>query len=122
MLERLRAARKNQNGFTLTELLIVIVILGVLAGIVVFAVSGITDRGTKAACQADVRTVITAVEAYHAEKGSYPGGDTLEERYDALKSAKLLRDAPKSSKYAVAVAKDTGLVTGTLEDGASCFD
>ena len=36
----------TEEGFTLIELMIVIVILGVLAGIVIFAVGGITDRGT----------------------------------------------------------------------------
>ncbi|MGN6781172.1 MAG: type II secretion system protein [Marmoricola sp.] len=70
-----RVRRSGQAGFTLIELLIVIVILGVLAGIVVFSVSGITDRGTKAACQADVSTVTTAVEAYYAQNGSYPKAD-----------------------------------------------
>ena len=44
VLQRLRAARKNESGFTLIELLIVIVILGVLAGIVVFAVGAFNDR------------------------------------------------------------------------------
>src|SRR6266550_1599342 len=68
MIERAR----QEEGFTLIELMIVIVILGVLAGIVVFAVGGITDRGTSAACKTDVSTMSTAVEAYYAKKGFYP--------------------------------------------------
>ena len=72
MLKQIREARKQEDkGFTLIELLIVIVILGVLAGIVVFAVSGITDRGKKSACDTTVRTVQTAGEAYYAKFGSY---------------------------------------------------
>jgi len=63
---------RQEEGFTLIELMIVIVILGVLAGIVVFAVGGITDRGTSAACKTDVATVQTAVEAYYAKTGGYP--------------------------------------------------
>jgi general secretion pathway protein G len=74
VLQRLRAARHNDKGFTLVELLIVIVILGVLAGIVVFAVNGITDRGVTAACKADIQTVQTASEAYYAEYGYYAPG------------------------------------------------
>ena len=47
----------NQDkGFTLVELLIVIVILGILATVTVFAVRGITDRGQTTACEADKRT------------------------------------------------------------------
>ena len=68
MIERAR----NEDGFTLIELMIVIVILGILAGIVVFAVGGITDRGTQAACKTDVSTIQTGVEAYYAKLGSYP--------------------------------------------------
>ena len=47
--------------------MIVIVILGILAGIVLFAVGGITDRGTTAACKTDVSTIQTGVEAYYAK-------------------------------------------------------
>jgi type II secretion system protein G len=63
---------KGEEGFTLIELLIVIVILGILAAVVVFAVGGITGRGTTNACKADWSTVNTAVEAYKADNGSYP--------------------------------------------------
>ena len=63
---------RSEEGFTLIELMIVIVILGVLAGIVIFAVGGITDNGNVAACKSDVKTVDVAVEAYLAKNGSYP--------------------------------------------------
>jgi general secretion pathway protein G len=70
MMQRIRKMRE-QEGFTLIELLIVIVILGVLAAIVVFAVAGVTDRGTKSACKSERSTVQTASEAYYAKVGSY---------------------------------------------------
>jgi len=66
------ARRRSDAGFTLIELLIVIVILGVLAAIVVFSVSGITDRGKTSACKASVQTVDTAAEAYIANGGTGP--------------------------------------------------
>src|SRR5881275_42367 len=67
MLSRIRKACEEERGFTLIELLIVIVILGILAAIVVFAVGGITNRGTDSACKADYKTVQTAEEAYFAQ-------------------------------------------------------
>jgi general secretion pathway protein G len=80
MLAQIRKARREESGFTLIELLIVIVILGVLAGIVVFAVGGITNTGQTAACKADIKTVKTAVEAYRAQSGAYPAtGDVAAE-------------------------------------------
>jgi prepilin-type N-terminal cleavage/methylation domain-containing protein len=77
-LSRPRVRLKDQSGFTLIELLIVIVILGVLAGIVVFSVRGITDTGEQAACEAEVATVATAVEAHFAQNGTYATIPTLQ--------------------------------------------
>jgi general secretion pathway protein G len=60
-----------QKGFTLIELLVVIVILGILAAVVVFAVSGIGDKGQGSACKIDKRTLKTAEEAAFAKNGAY---------------------------------------------------
>lgn len=68
--ERLHA-RRPDGGFTLVELLIVIVILGILAGVVVVAVSGITDRGQDEACNVDKRAIESSEEAAYAQTGHY---------------------------------------------------
>ena len=70
MRSRISFQDKNliEKGFTLVELLVVIVILGVLAAVVVFAVGGITNTSKSSACQIEVRTVNTATQAYYAEK------------------------------------------------------
>ena len=61
---------KQDQGFTLVELLIVIVILGILATVTVFAVRGITDQGEESACRADQKTLQVAIEAFIAQEGS----------------------------------------------------
>jgi prepilin-type N-terminal cleavage/methylation domain-containing protein len=94
---RTRINKDRQDGFTLIELLIVIVILGVLAGIVVFAVGGITDRGKTSACSTEKKTLQTAEEANFAQNGAY-----------ALSSAlvpKFLASPPTS--YEVLTASST---------------
>lgn len=70
---------RNQNdsdGFTLVELLIVIIVLGILSTVVIMSVRGITDRGEKASCDGDRRTLSVAVEAYFAELGGVTIGPT----------------------------------------------
>lgn len=62
----------GDRGFTLVELLIVIVILGVLATVTVFAVRGITDQGEASACAGDLRILTTAEESHAAlNAGAY---------------------------------------------------
>ena len=84
------------DGFTLVEMLIVIVVLGVLAVIVVFSVRGITDRGQETSCNQDARILATSVEAYFAQEatgGSIPATGSGPERYEqTLVDAGMLRD------------------------------
>jgi general secretion pathway protein G len=112
LLERARKAREDESGFTLIELLIVIVILGILAGIVVFAVGGVTDRGTKAACQSDLKSVEVAVEANFAQNGTYPADD-------AAAQAALVPGFLHSYPDTVTYAKSGTSFTVTGAKGAS---
>src|SRR5437870_258041 len=70
MIERINQKRQNEEGFTLVELLVVIVILGILAAIVVFAVGGITDKGTNSANLTDQAVLQTGEEAYFANQSA----------------------------------------------------
>ncbi len=85
----------SDAGFTLVELLIVIVILGILATVTMFAVRGITDRGEQSACVSDVRIITTAADVYMLDKGvdelpATGGGDDQYEQ--TLIEAGFLKD------------------------------
>jgi prepilin-type N-terminal cleavage/methylation domain-containing protein len=60
-----RRRRRGQGGFTLIELLVVIAVLAVLAGIVIFNVAGVANRGASSACATDTKSVQTASDAYY---------------------------------------------------------
>src|ERR1700712_4925766 len=91
MLAKLRQMKQDE-GFTLVELLVVIAILGILAGIVVFSVAGITDTGKTSACSTEKSELTTAQEAYFAAttlgNGKYAATSAI------LVTAKLLQAAP----------------------------
>jgi general secretion pathway protein G len=60
-----RTGNQRQAGFTLIEILIVIVVLGILAAVVLFALGGITGKSAQAACRADGATVSEAINAFN---------------------------------------------------------
>lgn len=63
-----------QRAFTLIELLLVLVILGILAAIVVPKFSGRTEQARQTAAQSQIATFGTALDAFEVDTGFYPKG------------------------------------------------
>jgi type IV pilus assembly protein PilA len=62
---------KNQKGFTLIELMIVIAIIGILAAIAIPQFSFYRKRSYNTSAKADLRNACTAQEAYYLDKTTY---------------------------------------------------
>lgn len=64
--------KRKESGFTIVELLIVIVVIGILAALVVTTFSGIQKKARDSERQTDIRAVHSQLEAYQAQNGKYP--------------------------------------------------
>lgn len=69
--------KKQNKGFTIVELLIVIVVIGILAGLVITTYNGIQQKARNTERTTDLKTFQGQLEAYYANKGYYPGSDSL---------------------------------------------
>ena len=65
---------QKKNGFTLVELLLVLVILGILAALVLPKFTGRTEQARVTAAQTQIATFGTALDAFEVDTGSYPRG------------------------------------------------
>ena len=78
MITKLRKRIESEKGFTLIEMLIVIIILGILIAIAVPAYLKFRDNANRGAAQANIRAAIPAMEDYNATNGGYAGMDVAD--------------------------------------------
>lgn len=64
------------NGFTIIELLVVVVVIGILASITIVSYNGITQRANTTTALAAANNVVKKILIYNAETGTYPYATT----------------------------------------------
>ena len=137
--------KSQQKGFTIVELLIVIVVIGILAALVITTFTGIQKKARDTERTTDIKALHGQVEAYYTQNGRYPTLDNMNDASwrttnmkgldaEALKdpkgSAGTLVGAAAANAYAYAVAPagcDNGsggdctsyVLTATLEGGGT---
>jgi type IV pilus assembly protein PilA len=105
------ATADPEAGFTLMELLVVLVIIGVLLAIAVPSYIGLTGKAEHAVAQANVREAVPAVEAFYSDNSTYVGLENAAtasppglSRYDPGSGAKVTvsgSPAPTQSSYCI---------------------
>jgi len=84
--------RKTDNGFTLIELMVVIVILGILAGLIVPRIMGRPEEARRMKARVQMESIETALKLYKLDNGLYP---TTEQGLQALVEAPTVGSLPK---------------------------
>ncbi len=72
MSDKLRRFGNNNLGFTLIELMVVIVILGILAGLIIPRIMGRPDEAKQLKAKMQIEALETALKLYKLDSGAYP--------------------------------------------------
>jgi prepilin-type N-terminal cleavage/methylation domain-containing protein len=64
--------KRKQQGFTVIELIVVLVVIGILASLIVFSYNGVRSRDRDALRQSDIDTLQSQLEVFYAENSRYP--------------------------------------------------
>jgi general secretion pathway protein G len=86
----------NQKGFTLIEILVVVIIIGILAALVIPKYAGRTEQARNAATKTQIDTLFSsALDMYEADNGNYP---STEQGLQALRVQPNTEPVPKNWK------------------------
>ena len=84
---------RKQAGFTLIELMVVVVIIAILAGLVIPRFMGETDKAKQAKAKMQIESLESALKMYKLDNGSYP---TTEQGLKALVETPTVGNLPKN--------------------------
>lgn len=85
--------KRGSSGFTLIELMVVIVILGILAGLIIPRIMGRPEEARQMKAQVQIESIETALRLYKLDNGSYP---STEQGLQALVEAPTVGELPRA--------------------------
>lgn len=109
-VDRLRRPTAEESGFTLVELLVVMVILALLASIAIPSFLGQRAKGHDADAKSAARSAQVAIEAYAIDnEGSYAGADIAAlEASEATLAGRVQSVTATKDTYEIIAASETG--------------
>ncbi len=109
--------RTKERGFTLIELMIVVAIIAILAGILIPNFVNARSQAQTAACESNLRSIATALELYYADNQVYPtaAGASVQPALMTVNGVAYLNNTPKDPAAQSATA--TYVLTTTQASG-----
>lgn len=118
--------RRKQDGFTIIELLVVMVIIAILAFILITTFTGIRERERNTERQRDIKAIQNQIEGYYVRNGRFPTLANLND--NAWREANMrdlksndLQDPKSKNQQLVATPQATSYAyTVTASDDSTC--
>ena len=117
-LKKWIALKDREGAFTLVELLVVISIIGMLAGLMSVAIPKAMESGKKAKAKGELTAIVAAVKAYKQEYGRWPGNNTTSDQpFEGNNSKYLLAALGGTNNTLVENPKSVRFLEGAETDG-----
>jgi type IV pilus assembly protein PilA len=127
MLKALRTKMQDDKGFTLIELMVVVLIIAILIAIAIPTFLGLRERAQDRGAQSDLRNALTAAKAYYADDEAYtnatPANLALTEPSLTFVAAGTASAAPGFNvSVAVGGANDQDFAAARMSASDTCFE
>lgn len=117
--------RDSRAGFTLVEILLVVAILGILAGVAVVSLKGRTQAANITAARTSIQAISTAIDTYEVDNGVFPPslqnlltkGSELNWNGPYLKDARMPK-SPWGEEFIYTLKGDSYELKATKPDGS----
>lgn len=109
--------RNKQTGFTIVELLIVIVVIAILAAITIVAYTGVQNRAYDTTVQSDLATFAKKMELIKVDDGTYPNSLTAAMSFSFSKSAYMSDNQGYTLRYCYNSSTDSYVLMARSKSG-----
>jgi type IV pilus assembly protein PilA len=118
---RRACAARGDDGFTLIELAVVILIIGILLAVAIPTFLGVRKGAQNKAAQSSVRNVLTSAKAKASESGTYIGMTAADIQSGAPEISVVVAASTKPTEVSVLVAESGELILVARAQTGECY-